>query len=74
MLVIGLGIGKIQTNLSDLVYALLSGLNSATIGLIALAGLQLAKRAVSGNMTRVIVCAVGSIAMLYRCISSKFLS
>ena len=69
MLAVGLGIRNIQVSLPGLVYALLSGLNSATVGLIALAGIQLSQRSISGNMHRFIVCSVGSIGMLYRCTS-----
>ena len=73
MLAIALGIRNIQTLLPGLVYALLSGLNSATVGLIALAGMQLFERAVSGNMTRLIVCATAAIGMQYRCMLPKIL-
>ena len=66
MLSIGLGIRNIQTTLPGLVYALLSGLNSATVGLIVLAGIQLSERAIIGNMTRLIVCVSACICVLYK--------
>jgi hypothetical protein len=66
MLGVGLGIRRVQTTLPNLVYALLSGLNSATVGLIALAGVQLAERAIINKMTLLIVCSTGCIGGLYR--------
>ena len=67
MLSIGLGIRHVQNTLPGIIDALLSGLNSATVGLIALAGVQLSERAIIGNMTRLIVCASACIGMLYKC-------
>jgi len=66
MLEIGLGVRNVQTTLPSLIYALLSGLNSATVGLIALAGVRLSERAITGNMTRLLVCASACVAMLYK--------
>jgi hypothetical protein len=37
------------------VYALLSGLNSATVGIIALAAVQLAEKAIKDKLTRILV-------------------
>jgi chromate transport protein ChrA len=66
MFSIGLGIGKVQTSLPGIVYALLSGLNGATVSLIALAGVQLAERAITGKMTLLLVGATACLALLYR--------
>jgi chromate transport protein ChrA len=65
MLGIALGIRNIQSQLPDLVYALLSGLNAATVGLIALAAVQLSERAITNQMTRFIICATGCVGLLY---------
>ena len=66
MLITALAIRNVRTDLPDLVYAMLSGLNSAIVGIVAHAGLELAGRAVINRMTLVILCASGSVAMLYR--------
>lgn len=66
MLAIGLGIRNVQATVPPLVYALLSGFNSATVGLIGLAAYQLAGRAIVCNMTRLIVCVTACAGMLYR--------
>ena len=66
MLSVGLGIRHVETTLPEIVYALLSGLNSAIIGIIAFSGINLAKRSVCDKFTLLIVCAVGCIAILYR--------
>lgn len=62
---VALGIRTIQSQLPDLVYALLSGLNAATVGLIALAAVQLSERAITDKMTRFLICVTGSVGMLY---------
>ncbi len=46
MLAVGFGVSSIQNQLPSVVYALLSGLNAATVGLVALAAVQLAERAI----------------------------
>jgi hypothetical protein len=66
MLAVAVGINNIQTQLPDIVYALLSGLNSATVGLIALAGVQLSERAITNQVTRFIVCMTACVGMLYQ--------
>lgn len=65
MLGVALGIRNIQSQLPDLVYALLSGLNAATVGLIALAAVQLSERAITDKMTRFLICVTGTVGMLY---------
>lgn len=65
MLGVGLGVNSIQTQLPNLVYALLSGLNAATVGLIALAGIQLSERAIINQMTRLILCSTACAGLLY---------
>jgi chromate transport protein ChrA len=66
MLAVAVGINNIQTQLPNIVYALLSGLNSATVGLIALAGVQLSERAITNQVTRFIVCMTACVGMLYQ--------
>jgi chromate transport protein ChrA len=66
MFAIGLGVGKIRAALPNLVYALLSGLNGATVSLIALAGVQLAERAINSKMTLLLVGGTACLALLYR--------
>jgi len=65
MLGVALGIRNVQSQLPDLVYALLSGLNAATVGLIALAAVQLSERAITNQMTRFIVSVTGCVGILY---------
>jgi chromate transport protein ChrA len=66
MLGMGLGIRHVETNLPGIVYAFLSGLNSATVGLITVAGIRLARRAITGKITRLIICATGCLGFIYR--------
>jgi chromate transport protein ChrA len=66
MLSIALGIRNISSQLPDLVYALLSGLNAATVGLIALAGVQLSERQITNQMTRLVICITACVGLLYR--------
>jgi chromate transport protein ChrA len=72
MLGVALGIRNVQSQLPDVVYALLSGLNAATVGLIALAGVQLADRAITNQMTRLIVCTTACVGLLYTGISERY--
>jgi len=65
MLGVALGIRNVQSQLPDLVYALLSGLNAATVGLIALAAVQLSERAITNQMTRFIISVTGCVGILY---------
>jgi len=66
MLSVGVGIRRVDSTLPEVVYALLSGLNSAIIGIIAFSGIRLAKRSICDKFTLFTVCAVGCIAILYR--------
>lgn len=52
---LSLGVQRIHQLLPDSVYALLSGLNAATVGIIALAAVQLAKKAITDKLTRILV-------------------
>lgn len=62
---LGLGISKVGNTLPDPVYALLSGLNAATVGIIALAAVRLSERAITDKLTRFLVYLGGVMGMLY---------
>lgn len=55
MYALSLGIGQVSDAFPKPVCALLSGLNASTVGIIALAAVQLAEKAISDHMTRVLV-------------------
>ncbi|KAL9026887.1 MAG: hypothetical protein Q9196_004511, partial [Gyalolechia fulgens] len=65
MYALSIGISHVGNTLPDPVYALLSGLNAATVGIIALAGVQLASRAITDPLTRILVFLGGALGMLY---------
>lgn len=65
MYCLGLGISKVGNSLPEPVYALLSGLNAATVGIIALAAVRLSERAVTDKLTRFLVYLGGIMGMLY---------
>jgi chromate transport protein ChrA len=62
---LSLGVDNISSTLPRQVYALLSGLNAATVGIIALAGVQLSQKAVTDKMTRIIVFLSAAAGMMY---------
>ncbi|OQO14830.1 hypothetical protein B0A48_00212 [Cryoendolithus antarcticus] len=62
---LALGVHNIGAQLPDPVYALLSGLNSATVGIIALAAIQLSAKAITDRLTRVLVFLGAAAGMLY---------
>lgn len=55
MFALALGVQRIHEVLPDPVYALLSGLNASTVGIIALAAVQLAEKAINDRLTRMLV-------------------
>ncbi|KAE9366472.1 hypothetical protein N431DRAFT_548360 [Stipitochalara longipes BDJ] len=59
------GVSHIGQSLPRQVYALLSGLNSAVVGIIALAAVQLAQKAITDKMTRVLVFLGACAGLLY---------
>ena len=65
MYALAVGVGHIGNTLPVSVYALLSGLNAATVGIIALAAVRLAERAITDKMTRILVYLGGALGMLY---------
>jgi chromate transport protein ChrA len=55
MFALSLGVQQIEDTLPSIVYALLSGLNASTVGIIALAAVQLAEKAVVDKLSRLLV-------------------
>lgn len=62
---LSVGISRVGSTLPMPVYALLSGLNAATVGLIALAGVRLAENVITDRLTRALVYLGGVMGMLY---------
>jgi chromate transport protein ChrA len=52
---LSLGVQKMPERLPPIVYALLSGLNASTVGIVALAAVQLAEKAIKDRLTRILV-------------------
>ena len=59
------GVAKINEKLPGPVYALLSGLNAATVGVVALAAVQLSQKAITDKITRILVFFGGAAGVLY---------
>ncbi|OJJ77438.1 hypothetical protein ASPBRDRAFT_190746 [Aspergillus brasiliensis CBS 101740] len=55
MYALSLGVQRIDETLPAAVYALLSGLNASTVGIIALAAVQLAEKAIRDKISRILV-------------------
>ncbi|KAF2876931.1 chromate transporter [Massariosphaeria phaeospora] len=55
MFALSQGVQKMPERLPPIVYALLSGLNASTVGIIALAAVQLAEKAIKDKLTRILV-------------------
>lgn len=62
---LSIGISNIDESLPRAVYAVLSGLNAATVGIIALAAVELSDKAVTDNLTRILVFLTATAGMLY---------
>lgn len=62
---LSVGVSSIGETLPRQVYALLSGLNAATVGVILLAAVQLSEKAITDRMTRVIVFLGASAGLMY---------
>jgi chromate transport protein ChrA len=52
---LSLGVQNMPERLPPIVYALLSGLNASTVGIVALAAVQLAEKAIKDRLTRILV-------------------
>ncbi|ODM22564.1 hypothetical protein SI65_00153 [Aspergillus cristatus] len=55
MYALSLGVQNISETLPEAVYSLLSGLNAATVGIVALAAVQLAEKAIRDQLSRILV-------------------
>ncbi|KAI4177439.1 MAG: hypothetical protein LQ343_000420 [Gyalolechia ehrenbergii] len=62
---LSLGVARIDETLPAPVYALLTGLNAATVGIIALAAVQLSQKAITDKLTRILVFLSATAGMLY---------
>ncbi|KAL8804212.1 MAG: hypothetical protein Q9223_005852 [Gallowayella weberi] len=62
---LSLGVANIDNELPASVYALLTGLNAATVGIIALAAVQLSQKAITDKLTRLLVFLGGTAGILY---------
>lgn len=62
------GVSHVGTTLPSPVYALLSGLNASTVGIIALAAVQLSETAITDKLTRILVFFGAAAGMLYNAI------
>ena len=62
---LAIGVAQIKDSLPAPAFALLSGLNAATVGIIALAAVQLSEKAITDRLTRVLVFLGGSSGVLY---------
>ncbi|KAL9130809.1 MAG: hypothetical protein Q9217_001112, partial [Psora testacea] len=65
MYALAIGVGHIGSTLPAPAYALLSGLNAATVGIVALAAVRLAERAITDKLTRLLVYLGGVFGMLH---------
>ena len=62
---LAVGIQRVEDTLPAPVYALITGLNAATVGIIALAAVQLSQKAIKDTLTRILVFAGATAGMLY---------
>ena len=62
---LAVGISRVGAALPAPVYALLSGLNAATVGVMLLASTQLSKKAVSDDLTRALLFLSAAAGLLY---------
>jgi chromate transport protein ChrA len=62
---LGIGVSNIGDSLPRAVYALLSGLNAATVGIIVVAAVQLSEKAITDNVTRVLVFLGAAAGLMY---------
>ncbi|PSK45271.1 hypothetical protein B9Z65_2411 [Elsinoe australis] len=62
---LSLGVQQMPDRLPPAVYALLSGLNASTVGIVALAAVQLAEKAIKDRLTRILVLMGACAGMCY---------
>lgn len=63
---LSVGIAHVGSTLPRAVYALLSGLNAATVGIIACAAVQLSTIAITDKLTKILVFLTGAAGLLYK--------
>ncbi|GAA5837579.1 hypothetical protein JCM3766R1_006851 [Sporobolomyces carnicolor] len=59
------GVQRIPSTLPDIVFALFTGINAATVGLVALAAYQLSNKVVTDQATRALLLMSGAVASCY---------
>ncbi|RKL35215.1 hypothetical protein BFJ70_g8072 [Fusarium oxysporum] len=62
---LSIGVSNIGDTLPRAVYALLSGLNAATVGIIALAAVELSDKAITDQATRIVLSVTAMAGILY---------
>ncbi|GAA6004893.1 hypothetical protein JCM11491_002270 [Sporobolomyces phaffii] len=62
---VAFAVRRIPSTLPDVVFALFTGLNAATVGLVALAAYQLSNKVVTDKPTRIVLFLSGAIASCY---------
>jgi len=62
---LAVGVSHIEATLPRQAYALLSGLNAAVVGIIALAAVQLAQKAITDKVTRILVFLGATAGLMY---------
>jgi chromate transport protein ChrA len=62
---LSIGVSSIDQSLPRPVYGLLSGLNAATVGVIALAAVELSEKAITDKLTRILVFLGATAGLLY---------
>ena len=65
MYALSTGMSHVGSTLPKAVFALISGLNGATMGIIALSAVRLAQRSITDRLTRLLVAFGGIADMLY---------
>lgn len=55
MYALSVGVGNLSRTLPEPVYALLSGLNAATVGIVAVSAVQLAEKAIRDKISRILI-------------------
>lgn len=65
MFVLAVGIGEIGSSLPNPVYALLSGLNSAIVGVIFVAGLNVSSRCITDKLSHLTIFVSGMFGVMY---------
>ena len=65
MYALAIGISHVSDTLPEPVYAFLSGLNSATVGIIAVAAVNLSNKAINDHTSRIVVIGSGCAGLCY---------